>query len=307
MHIPFERTISGGYSFGFTRILSVIGIAWFPMVLMVGITGGLLYLLMPAFMDFLHNLPQPGQQPDPMRLAGLFRAMALLYGAIVPAFFILSAMMRIGVMRKALGLMKGPTFIFFSLGGQVWRLLGAYLMIGIGIAVYYFVSVVLCGIVFAILLAAASKVIAGVAMGIVGVALFCLGVYLFLRISFFLPAAIVAEDLFGFGRSWELSSGNFWRIFGVLLIVYLPIYFVVGILNQTFLSATLLPQIMQHAGQHPTPAEAQAIVREVMGTFVRFVPYFVGVYVVQTILLLGIDAGAVATAYRAVTGTESKA
>jgi len=308
MHIPFERTITAGYRFGFTRILTVIGIVWFPMLLMVSILGGLLYLQLPAFVDFFQHLPPKGQQPDPVRTAEMLRGFFAIYAVLFPVLFIFSAMMRIGVMRKALGLMEGPTFIFFSLGGQVWRLIGAYFLLGIGIWVYSLVSIIACGIL-GVTLHAAAPAWGVPAVVITGIALTCFGIYVAVRTFFFLPAVVVAEDVLGLGRSWELGAGNFWRIIGVVLVVYLPVMFAVGIINQTIMQATIMPVILQHAGsgEPQTPAQTAAMLREIFSLLGRYLPYFAIVYILQTVLLIGIDVGAVAAAYKAVTGREGEA
>jgi hypothetical protein len=308
MHIPFERTITAGYRFGFTKILTVVGIVWFPMLLMAAIIGGLVFMLAPPFMDFFQHLPPQGQQPDPARFAPMFRAFWIAYVVILPCLLIFPAMMRIGVMRKALGLMEGPTFFFFSLGGQVWRLIGAYFLLGIGIWLYCVVSVIVCSIL-GVALHAAAPAWGALVVVVLGIALACFGIYVAVRTFFFLPAVVVAEDVLGLGRSWELGAGNFWRIIGVVLVIYLPVLFAVGIVNQTIMQATIMPLILQHAGngEPQTPAQTAAMLREVFAVMGRYLPYFGVVYILQTILLVGIDVGAVATAYKAVTGREGEA
>jgi hypothetical protein len=302
MHIPFEQTITGAYRFGFTKILSVIGVAWFPMLILAAIAGGVGYMFGPQLLDFFQHLPAAGDKPDPARAFEMFRLLGLFYLIFLPAFIVVTAMIRVGLMRKALGLIEGPVFVFFSLGAQVWRLIGAYILLmlalyalGIALAIG---DVAVWGALHAAAPAAAAPVVT-----IVGIVAGCFVIYAFVRTFFFLPAVVVAEDLIGLGRSWELGGGNFWRIVGIVLIVYLPIGFAMSIVNSSIMQ-TIMPAIMQHAADAHTPAQSQAVVREMFGALARVLPYFGGLWLVQTVLTLGIDVGAVATAYRAVTGKE---
>ena len=304
MHIPFESTISGAYRFGFTRILTVIGIVWFPVLLMFAIMGGLFYALAPAFIDFFKHLPQEGQPADPVRLAAFLRAFFTAYAVVLPVFVIGSAIARVGVMRAALGQIEGPVFFFFSLGGQVWRLVGAYILLMLA-AWALGVAFVIGGAALWYGLNAAAPALATLIVTLGGIAAGCFVIYAFVRTYFFLPAIVVAENTIGLGRSWELGRGNFWRIVGIVLMIYRPVSFAIGIVNSTIMQVTVMPTVLQHAGAAQTPAENLAVMHEMFGAFLRYLPYFIGMQIVQMVLLFGIDGGAVATAYKLVTEAAS--
>jgi len=77
MKIPFERTVAGAYRFAFANILSILGIGWFPVVLLGLIFAGLVYTLLPqltarirpggllyARTPYIVPLPEPCCEPD---------------------------------------------------------------------------------------------------------------------------------------------------------------------------------------------------------------------------------------------------
>jgi hypothetical protein len=68
-----------------------------------------------------------------------------------------------------------------------------------------------------------AEIIGFVLLVIPGLAVFCAAVYLAVRWSLAI-AAMMAEDvgpIRGLGRSWNLVSGQWWRTFGILLIVWI--------------------------------------------------------------------------------------
>jgi hypothetical protein len=68
-----------------------------------------------------------------------------------------------------------------------------------------------------------AEIIGFVLLVIPGLAVFCAAVYLAVRWSLAV-AAMMAEDvgpIRGLGRSWNLVSGQWWRTFGILLIVWI--------------------------------------------------------------------------------------
>ena len=306
MHIPFETTIAGAYRFGFTRLLAVIGAVWFPILLMTAVLGGMFYMLAPAFADFFQHLPEKAQPVDSARVEAIMRAVWTAEAVAIPVFMVFSAMARVGVMRVALDQDDAPRFIFFSLGGQVWRLIGAYLLLFLA---FYALGIafVLGGVAVWFGLHATAPGIAALLLTIGGIAAGCFLIYAFVRTYFFLPAIVVAEGSLGLARSWALGRGNFWRIVGIVLVVYLPVSFVVGTVNSTIMQITIMPEVMRHAGAAQTPEQMQAMIRAILAAAVRFLPYFGALQIVQLILFFGIDGGAVATAYKAVTNPASAA
>ena len=119
--IPLETTLVGAYRFLFTRIVSIVGTIWFPMVLLVGLAGGLIYLAVPhAWLAGDFSNFEPRQLISlPLNLARLgISILALIAGSMIV----------VGLMRLSLGLKQSTTFIYFSLGVPVWRMAGAILL-----------------------------------------------------------------------------------------------------------------------------------------------------------------------------------
>ncbi|HJW41337.1 MAG TPA: hypothetical protein VJ476_08940 [Rhizomicrobium sp.] len=305
MKIPFERTIAGAYRFAFSNILSVIGICWFPYLILSAMAGGLLYLLWPQIQDLVAAI-QTGHGPDPAKFQSTFRLFLTAYGVLIPAFLIIGAMVTVGMMRKALGQHPSPVFVFFSLGSQVWRLVGAYFLLALLFYGMIIVLAVVVGGVWAGLnrYSAPAATPVAVTLGIAA-GLWC--IYAFVRTYFFVPAIVVAENHIGLRRSWHLGYGNFWRIVGIILIVSLPIGMAASTISSTMLQLAMTPGMAVQQGPM-TNAEFHKLLAELLPAARRIGPYYVLVQLLYFALLAGLSAGAVATAYKAVTGdTEAKA
>ena len=106
--IPVGDTITEAYSFGFTRFLSVLGVTWFPYLFAVAVCCGLAYLAAPELIRQLSH----GQFDKNLLLANLPHLIGL--GLLVwILFFITSCMVRVGLLRLALGHTPDPSSSFF--------------------------------------------------------------------------------------------------------------------------------------------------------------------------------------------------
>src|SRR5579862_2285347 len=125
--IPLERTIGDTYRFAFTNILSIFGIAWLAYALMVGICATAIWWMWPdlSAIDYSPHPDVAQNQEVALRLAGKVLTVIFPLYLLVYVFF---AMVITGVQRKALGLIQGPVFVYFSLGSEVWRLIGAMIL-----------------------------------------------------------------------------------------------------------------------------------------------------------------------------------
>ncbi|HEX4303105.1 MAG TPA: hypothetical protein VHZ78_09950 [Rhizomicrobium sp.] len=307
MKIPFERTIAGAYRFAFTNILSIIGIGWFPFLLLGVVVGGLIYLWMPQFTAFgamisAATAAGPAYKPPPFDQTRAVALVGAAIGSYLLAFLtlmVVQAMVNVGLMRKALGQYPGPVFFFFSLGSQVWRLIGSYLLL------------------FLLFIGGVTLIVGAIAAISVGLSqvsgpwqwlvTFFLGlfavlgfIYAFVRLSFFIPAVVVAENHIGLRRSWHLGGGNFWRILGIILIVTLPLSMAVNTVTSSMLQMAMGPQMGNMAAA--TPAESQKIFMTMLHTIGQLWPYYLALQFVNFILQAGLTAGAAANAYNLVTG-----
>src|SRR5262249_36729427 len=141
----------------------------------------------------------------------------------------------------------------FSLGSQVWRLIGSYLLTLLLVWGGAIVAGALIGVIY-YLLAKAAPAAAGPVAGLLAIAAFVYLVYAFVRVYFFVPAVVVAENHIGIRRSWHLGRGNFWRIVGIVLIMTIP----VGIAAQMIEGPILqfgMGDMQTVLGPSPTPEE----------------------------------------------------
>jgi hypothetical protein len=289
--IPVEKTISETYGFFFKNILSVIGIVWFPYLVFGGIAGALVWLALGHA-----SLDQLTLKPDQLNVGPMLALMRLL-PAIVFCLITAVLIATVGLTRKALGLMKGPTFIFFTLGAPLWRLWGAIILIEI-------IAAAVCG---AFVLLAVAWVKLGVPhvpqpaaalVAVLGVtAMVCWFVYMLVRLWFFVPAVVVAEDKIGLARSWQLGGGNFWRMVVLFLMVVLPPAILLGLL-QNVVTTILYGPMPLFVGPHTDPKQFVDVMR---AFFFRIGPVFLGFQLLIAIVTRALYAGAVANAYRGVT------
>jgi hypothetical protein len=288
MKIPVGKTLEAAFSFGLKNFLSVLGVVWFPVLAMIVLIGGAAFL---AIVSMHGSFPDP--KIDPAGFMHTLLHFSALFSWVWAVFLIAASMIQVGLLRKALGLHPGPVFIYFSLGSEVWRMVGAMLLL----------FVIMMGLAIGFVLAGlAAYGIAHVAMGepgsywitgLAAVVLWCGYIYAIVRISYFVPAVVVAENHIGIGRAWSLAGGNFWRIIAIVLVISLAVNIVASMVSSIF-----APSFMMTFTQQSDPAE---FLHHYMTYLSTFGPLLGIVYLLQTVLLYGLLAGAAANAYRAVT------
>jgi membrane-anchored glycerophosphoryl diester phosphodiesterase (GDPDase) len=124
----------------------------------------------------------------------------------------------------------------------------------------------------------------------------CVLVYSAVRLFFFLPAVVVAENRIGLGRAWSLGGGNFWRIVFVWLLIVVPVGFIAGVT----LEMTILPVVVMEAMKLPHKPEAKEVL-----VFLRslepLLPVILTILILWGIAVRGLMMGAIGSAYNAVT------
>ncbi len=124
----------------------------------------------------------------------------------------------------------------------------------------------------------------------------CGGYYALIRVQFFLPVIVVAENHVSIGRSWALGRGNFWRILGILLIMTLPAGFAVSTITSSFLQMYMQPV--------DPSASPDAVAQSLLLAFRKVGPVYALVELVYIIAVSALVMAAGANAYRLVTGGE---
>jgi hypothetical protein len=290
--IPLETTLAGSYRFLFTRILSILGTLWLPVLVTAALTAGIVWLVVPH--EWLAgNFPKLGEHPAPQEIWAICMPFVAGFPLLFVTMLVMSSMMYVGLMRLSLG-QTPRCFAFFSLGGDVWRMALAF------VAIWLLIMLLEAGLVglFVAALFAAKALMPETAMVlfliVLGIAELCFFVYVAVRWSFFIPAVVVAEHSVGLGRSWELGGGNFWRIVVISLLIYIPVAMVAGMVWQMALMPYVVSEAMR-LPENPGTAEIDTFFRALM----PLLPVGLTVMVLQQVATMGLVAGAIGTAYKA--------
>jgi len=292
--IPVRETIAEAYRFTFVRLEHVIGVIWLPVLILT--VGG--YFISGPYLS--------------AEAAALNGDISQLGPAMVSLFvfeivsLVLTAVVGVAVTREILSPLQRPLLLRFGLGATEMRLTGAFA----GLIVLLVVSILACLLVAVVAGAAlggllpptpglnAADRLAGTGALLV-IFLSPLLIYLFVRLSFLVVPSVVMEGKFGIERSWELTKGNFWRIFAISLAVALPIMIVSAIV-QIFV---LGPEYFQHAmAAFGDKAEQARHSSEQVRILASKLPFLMGFSFVMAPFTYGLTFAAPAFAWRALTG-----
>jgi hypothetical protein len=295
--IPLERAIGGAYGFLFSDLLSIIGIAWFPTLLFGGLAAAAIW-----YGALAHPLPPLRFEPHHPDLGFAIAILRITVPALICAV-LLAVMLTTGFVSRALGLMEGTTFFYFSLGVPFWRVLAAFLLAGLSLGI-------LRGLLHLTAWVWHHFVDPSLPMGVAvifdvlgSLALAFVFVYAVVRLIFLLPAVVVAEERLGLGRAWALGRGNFWRALSVLLAVLLPALVGFAILDAVlFVGALHGFPLPPFAGEeHPAAREIADYVNRVVPFVMNFLktnwPLLLALQVAYGIVQRALFAGASANAY----------
>jgi hypothetical protein len=307
--IPVGHTISQTYGFAFGRYLPILGAIWLPLVVMLVLGYFFVLPLLSTFPQTMQDIMQHARQsPDtpfyPMQFAQSMRWM-YLYDLLV---ILLYAPIAVGVTKEALGIRKGPRFIYLSFGTEELLVIGGWIAV---IAIFYAAIIaialvgVIVGVVAALMVAsngaahamppASPGWLVALAVSAVFLVEFVL-LYIMVRLSYLMVPVTAAEKKFGVFESWRLTKGNFWRIFAILFVTLLPIILIEGVVMAFTFGPTMM-QIVAHAKSgNPDPSAPLAAM---MQTFVHVYAYALPIGFVLAPVLYGIFLGQSAFAYRA--------
>jgi hypothetical protein len=292
MKIPFETTIATSYRFAFRNILSIFGIGWAPALALFAVSAGLVMMLFPGIRDLIAQ----GDKVDATQLAAFLPQAGLAILVWILVFLLATAMINAGVIRKALGILPGPVYFYFPLDSQVWRIVGAFLILwALSWGVIIVVGAAIAAI--AIFVSHYSQPGAGVLTGILVTIAMLAAYYALVRVQFFLPVIVVAENHISLARSWALGRENFWRILGITLIMVLPLGFASSTITNSFMQMYMTPIV-------PGMPSTQ-ILSNFGHAMVSIAPLYVVVQLLYVIFVLAFTAIAGTAAYRFVTGGES--
>jgi hypothetical protein len=303
--IPLERTIGDTYRFAFTNILSIFGIAWLPYAIMVAAGAAAIWWVWPD-LSAIDYSPQPDLVHNRDIVIHLAARLLTVVFPLYLLIYVFFAMVITGVQRKALGLIEGPVFVYFSLRSEVWRLLGAMILAFIVVCAGSALTFGAVAAVFWIGQRDGVPALYGLVEFVAVIAAFCWFFYMIVRLVFFVPPVVVAEGGFGLARSWQLGGGNFWRIAALVIACVLGpaivISMVSNIVFMPFMMGTLI-KLQQAAETHQVipPDQFFAMILEPLR---RVWPYWLAYQLITMPILLGLSNAMSAFAYRNVTAPE---
>jgi hypothetical protein len=296
--IPFGATIAHAYRFTFANFLNIALLIWVPLAISF-LLGGLL-------LERINSLLTAIQANDPSAWSQL--------APFVPVYFLgmgLAFVQFTAVSEFALG-MRQPALFSFPLGKPVWRLMGAVflgllalLLILIALGLLAIILGIALGFIAAVSFPTAASAVAGLTTALAILIVEGAISYTAFRLFFLLvPVTLVLQriDLY---ESWRLTKGNFWRIFGIWLALFVPLAVVEYslIFAAIGLPATLPPDASQQAQFQAQLSWNIAIFRAMVKYWYVSLPFAAA----AAIFLYGVIGGAQAFAYRALTDEPSDA
>ncbi len=213
--IPVGATIGAIYNFAIENFWRVLGMCWLAIVLRTLLS---IYFILP-----LTSRMQAATAAKDFAAVGGDMLQLLAAEAFSLVLFV---MLCVGVTRLALGHKPRWPFLYVALGRDFWRLLLSVLVFSLLCFVLLLVAAVVAGGIAGLVGSAVANVkVASVTPFVIAFLIYGLLFAFAVRLGLLLAPVIVTERGvgLGFGRSWNLSRGNFWRLLAVLLAVLLPL------------------------------------------------------------------------------------
>ena len=300
--IPVIQTIKESYRFTFGGLGTVIGLIWLPIVVLT--VGG--YFITGQYISGMSGAMQSGDlgQSGPLFLR-------LLSFGIVK--IVLQAMIAVAIVREILKPLKRPVFLRFGLGPSEFRVVGGFFGL-FALMLAFIVILVILSMVVGFAMGAALPAAAGAAAGAgmskpaAGVAVLagligcCALIYIFARLGFLLAPAAVTEGGFGLERSWQLTTGNFWRIFAIALATLVLVLIAALLIDVAVLGPDSLNPHLELARDQAARLRQSA---EQMRLLSAHLPLMMGLQFLLAPFAYGMAFAPAAFAYRALTAPQA--
>jgi hypothetical protein len=290
--IPVGPAIRFAYAFTFGEIGTVIGLIWIPTL----INAVASFFVLRAYYLTLADSFESGLPPEGAQVMLPF-LLALL------SMFLL-AMIGVAITQQALGLRKGPAFAHFSLGSAELRVFGGLFGLYLLLVLFMFIfAIVVIGAAVggaaAVGSAGNAAPLVGAGIGVIALVGFFAVIYLAVRFSFLLIPAALDGGEFGLTRSWQLTKGNFWRIFAIGLATLTPCLLILGIAEFAILGPDFFMPDMATAKDATANLHHMALQMRAMQAHM---PLLMGLSFVISPVMYGLLFAPAAFAYRILTG-----
>lgn len=157
--------------------------------------------------------------------------------AVSLATLVLEGLAIISVSESVLGRKISLAEVWQRARGQLWRLVGLSLLLGlVGIVAAVAGVVVIVLLVYGVAESGGNVAAAGLLAFLLFLAMVVLVAFFGVRLMF-APCVIMLERtgvLASVGRSWRLTKGSFWRLFGIMLLTVVLVGVLVSILSVPF-------------------------------------------------------------------------
>jgi hypothetical protein len=275
--ISVGATVRDAYAFLGAHFSAIISVIWLPTVL---ISIAQFFTFHRFYNDMVNALASDNAAP-------MAPALLMLLGYVV-AKLLLSALMCVGVVQLALGGRPSPALIYIAFGPAEGRLFRAFCG---------FVGLIFMGAIMVLILANVAVTTGarshGLEEGVSALMMLALvvgTVLLAARLLALAPAIAAGETAPVLRRAWTLSAGNFWRLVGVLLALFLPL----------FLFSVLLELGLAQKGAPPAGTTPALQVIAAMMHARQILPLTCGLSFFFSPLVIGLYCGASVSAWRAV-------
>lgn len=143
---------------------------------------------------------------------------AILIIAWIALMVYAGAVLMVSFMRQAMGLPKVK---------QNWRPFSDHDANAFILSILLMYAIMLGGLVVTLLLGVGGAFVSKLAAAGIILVCNCAVLYAFIRAYWLIAPVVVAEHHIALKASWKLDKGNFWRIFGVSLGIYIPFFIVI--------------------------------------------------------------------------------
>ncbi len=236
--MPVGRTISQTYGFAFGWYLPILGVVWLPFLVLALVGYFYFFPAMAAMIDATQQMVQQMAQNHPQAALLMQAHMGQFMGSIY-AFNLVTlitfSVMAVGISKEALGLRRGPRFVYLDYGKRELLVIAGFFVVFVMIYIAIVAVAIVGGIIAAIVLvshggAHIDPVTMGTSIGkyilpIVGL-VELISLYFVIRLTYLMVPITTAEGHFGIWRSWRMTRGNFWRILGVAIVTLLPLFII---------------------------------------------------------------------------------